>query len=534
MTDEQFHKEVDANEAKYQAASENNFLFFVKGLAIPAAHGPMLFGDEDCMADFQRQAFESIAPALHAVKDGKLPSCRRYWWERTKKGSKDADIACCLLWLIAFVDRPFLIQVCAANSDQASIIEDRARAIVHLNPWLNERIEIVERCIRSRKMPKLVRCDIEATGSAGAAQGPTPDVLVLNELVHVDKWKVMEAHMNNADGVPRGLAIVATNAGIKGSPAWTWRQRAKVSRAWRTHILSIPAPWHAPTDIAEAKARDPLGSEYRRLWRGQWVSGLGDAVDEDSLEKCFVMEGPHIGRVDGWLYLAGLDLGVSHDHAGLALIGVNVKECKIAVAYVRGWKPEIHAASGGKKEVDIASVKKECLDIARLFNVGWFGYDPAAGGSFLAQELRQKGVPMVEAPFNASSLTAMATAFVTAVKDGRLECYDDDEGRVRSDFAKFNIKHTPPSNYKLVATSDSSGHADVGTAIVLALPRAMKMITIAPDMTQEDDVIWADEGDLTPEDVEEMPDELRAIYEGEDAIGDDYRTGRGMDGGLDW
>jgi hypothetical protein len=530
-------EKVERNEVDYQIYSADDFPYFVAGLKIPVAGVPILF--DRVMTDFQREDFELVGPALHDLKVGRMPACRRFWMERTKKASKDNDIACMTIWLMAFVERPFLEQICAANSEQAKIVEDRARAILFYNPWLNERVEIIERCIRSKRMPKEVKCQIEATGSAGAAQGPTPDLLVLNELVHVDKWAVMEAHRNNADGVPKGVVIIATNAGIKGGKAWEWRKEAIRADNWRAMIFGGVAPWINETDMAEAKKRDPVGSEYRRLWEGKWISGTGDAVDEAKLDACFTMDGPHLAPVLGFRYVAGLDLGINHDHAGLGVLGVSMEEMKIAVAHVRGWEPILHAASGGKKEVDIESVKQECLVVRQRFNVEWFGYDPAAGGSFAAQDLRKQGVPMVEWLFNASNLTAMATAYVTAVNDGRLECYEDGEGRLRRDFGKFNIKHTPPSNYRLIATSDGSGHADVGTAVVIALPKAMQMLQVVMGRTQKDDVIFQEEEELTPDEVEEMPEELREIYEGEDQMDDEYggrrREARGRSMfGSDW
>jgi hypothetical protein len=56
------------------------------------------------------------------------------------------------------------------------------------------------------------------------------------------------------------------------------------------------------------------------------------------------------------------------------------------------------------------------------FGIEWFGYDPATGGSFMAQRLRRKGVPMREMTFASSSnQTLMAVSFFTSVKSGRLE-----------------------------------------------------------------------------------------------------------------
>jgi hypothetical protein len=507
----------------YQAASADSFLTFVRGLTIPSSTGPVLF--DDVMAPFQRECFEDLAPSLPAIKDGRMPPRRRYWIERTKKSSKDCDVSACLIWLMAFSDRPLLGQVCAANSEQARIIEDRAAAFLHYNSWLNIHVEILQRMIRSRKLPREIRTQIEATGSAGAAQGPTPDILILNELVHVERWSVMEAHMNNADGVPQGVAVVATNAGIRGSKAEVWRKNAFANRArWSVHVWSKLAPWISREDMEDAKRRDPIGAEFARLWKGRWISGVGDAVDEDSIDRAFRVDGPLEGPEPGWRYLAGLDLGVSHDHAGVAVLGVHEGEQRLRVARIAAWEPSV-PNDKGILEVDCDAVEAECKHLTRLFRIEWFGYDPAAGGSFMAQRLRKINVPMREMTFaSMTNQTAMATSFVKAMKDGRLECYEDDEGRLRRDFGKFTIVHRPPSKYKLEAVSDEFGHADVGVALIIPLPRAIEMLGGVSGLRLTDSVAFDDEGDLSDEELEAMPDALRDIYDAEVEDEEDFRS----------
>lgn len=509
-------------EELYRQNSRNNFDVFVRGLTIPSSTGPRMF--DLVMADFQREFFHSVGPSLHAIKEGTMPPARRFWLERTKKTSKDGDVACCLIWLMAFTKRPVLCQVCAANSDQAAIIEDRARAILHYNPWLNGYVEIVEKIIRSKSRPRTTLVRIEATGSAGAAQGPTPDVLVLNELVHVDRWDVMRAHMNNAAGVPQGIVIVATNAGVKGTQAEVWRQNALAEKdRWRVHIWSEKAPWLSDEDMADAKKMDPVGMEYQRLWLGRWISGIGNAVDEDSISRCFRLSGPLSAPEPGWRYVAGLDLGVSHDHAGIVVLGVNEREQRIKEAWMRGYVPCI-PNDKGVLEVDCDAVEADALDLSRLFRVEHFGYDPAAGGSFMAQRLRKKNVSMREMTFaSAVNQTLMAKAFVTVMKDGKLECYEDSEGRMRRDFGKFNIVHRPPSRYKLEAVSDEHGHADVGVSLVICLPRAVEMLGGSVHLLPEDDVAMTDDSKLTDDEVEQMPAELRDIYEMETDVEEQWR-----------
>ncbi len=504
-------------EAAYRNASARSFMVFIRGLTIPSAYGPKTF--ELVMADFQREFFEDIAPSLHALKDGNMPPKRRFWLERTKKTAKDADVAACLIWLMAFTSRPFLGQVCAANSEQAAIIEDRARAILYHNKWLHDYVDIVQRVIRSKQNPNTTKTQIEATGSAGAAQGPTPDILILNELVHVERWDVMKSHMNNAAGVPMGMMIVATNAGIKGTPAEVWRKNAlSQTDRWRTHIYTKVAPWVSKEDMEDAKRLDPIGAEYARLWEGRWISGTGSAVNEDEIDRCFRLKGFLQAPESSWRYVAGLDLGISHDHAGLVVLGANEQENRIKEAAMRGYVPSV-PNDKGILEVDADLVEADVIRYWQRFRIEWFGYDPAAGGSFMAQRLRRKGVPMREMTFaSATNQTLMAVSFVTSIKSERLECYDDPEGRMRRDFGKFNIEHKPPSKYKLTAVSDEYGHADVGVALAICLPKAVAILDGSTRLLSTDVLVEEEDVVLSKDEIEAMPDELREIYELENSV----------------
>jgi len=492
---------------QYRSNCSDNFFSFASGLIIPSAQGPRQFSK--CIQPFQIETFKSLAPSLHAVRDGTMPPCRRFWIERTKKAGKDSDLAICLLWLMAYSTRPVKGQVCASHSKQARIIEDRAIEILRYNPWLNDRVEIVQSLIRNKQIPREIWVRIEATDSTGGAHGQTPDILILNELVHVSRWKAMEDHMNNADGVPQGIVIVSTNAGIRGTKAYLWREEALANKQrWKSHIWNTKAPWLSDEDVEAARLRDPVGSEWTRLWKGEWIDGTGNAIDSKSIDRCFDNElQPLVGPEKKWIYIAGLDLGITHDHSGLVVLGVNIQEQKIRLAWMRGWAP-----SKVTGEVDLTEVEETCYNIHRTFGLTWLGYDPYEA-RLLAQRLTKKGVPMAEMSFSPKNLTAMAQSFVQVMEAGKLECYDDTDGRLRRDFGKFNIVHKPPSGYKLESVSDEYGHADVGTALVICLPYAVQLLGGGNWLTP-DDSLWEDiDEPITKEEIDEMPDELRDIYE---------------------
>ena len=113
-------------------ASLRNFasdpLAFIGELTVPSAAGPCRFAD--AMADFQRIDFQAMAPSLVALTHGKKPPTGRFWIERTKGASKDSDLACCLLWLLAFSPRPLRVQIGAYDAQQADEVRLIVKAIL--------------------------------------------------------------------------------------------------------------------------------------------------------------------------------------------------------------------------------------------------------------------------------------------------------------------------------------------------------------------------------------------------------------------
>lgn len=499
-------------DASYRRRSEDDFLTFCGGLVIPSQQGPLRF--IRVMADFQRSTFHDLAPSLHAVRDGGMPPVRRFWIERTKKAGKDSDLAACLLWLLAFPRKPTYIQVGAADRDQANIIRQRLKDLVHYNEWIRDRVDVQQYKVRDNR--GLATLDIMAADIAGA-HGGTPDLLVMNELSHVTRWEFLENLMDNADGVRQGVAIVATNAGYRGTKAWIWRENAVNSKGWHVHIWDKPAPWHDEAALIDARRRNPAG-RYNRLWLGKWQSGKGDALTDDDVARIFRPELiEQVKPESGWWYVAGLDLGVSHDHAGLVILGVDQREQRLRVATTRWWAPNPKTG-----EVDLTAVEEACLGLAKTFRVGWFGYDPHQA-KLMAQRLTRRGVPTREVAFTGQNMNRMASALVQAVESGVLESHVDE--RLRADFAKFSIVERS-YGLRLEAVSDEEGHADVGTALAICLPAALDMLAGRRGLSPDDVLVEEDDSELTDEELEEMPDDLRDIYELEDDLAKEGRYNR--------
>ena len=498
----------------YLKVARDDFFYFVRGLTIDGQAGPVKMDKAIC--DFQKVCFIDLAPSIEAIRNGTMPPIRRAWIERTKKASKDADLATIVAWLCAFPTRPFYGQIGAADRNQAGIIKDRLAALLFHNEWLRDYIKIVGNEIRSTTTAgtgePLCRFEIKSSDVAGS-HGGTPDLLIVNELSHITKWEFVENLLDNADGVRQGMAIVATNAGIKGSKSWTWRQTAINSDEYAVYIYDRPAPWHSKEAIKDAEARNAR-SRYRRLWWGEWPSGHGDALEEADLERMFSRyKQPILAPEAGWTYIIGLDLGVTKDHAGLAVVGVNEKLKRIKVANWKRWNPK----ESKTKKVDLISVKTWTLDWYRRYKALLLVYDPYQA-ELLVQMVQDSGLMCKPMTFSsATNLSRMASCLIQVVTNHQIDAYDDPEMTLRGDFGKFNIVEKQYGQ-RLEAVADESGHADVGTAVVITLPAAVDLLNGLKGWFSDEDELSADDSPLTEDEIDELPPEFKELIDTETEI----------------
>ncbi len=457
------------------ATYRDNPAAFQDDLIIPSVHGPRRFGE--VMADFQRERFESINPALLAVAVGEKPVIGKSWWEATKGASKDSDLAVCLLWLLAFSRRPLLVQIGAADQDQADELRRAAKDILRLNPWLASRV--VVQSWRILCSASGATCEIIAADVAGS-HGARPDVLVLNELSHVTKQEFAENLVDNAAKVPHGLVVIATNAGFSGTWQYKWRQIAETSDRWSVHIYDQPSPWLDQGDIDEAQRRNSR-SRFMRLWYGVWSSGAGDALDQDDITAAVDRSlTPMFAAERGYGFVAGLDLGIKHDHSALVVIAHHVASQRLRIAFAQSWAPD---PSSGK--VDLEAVEAAVLDAHRSFRLSKVCYDPYQA-ALMAQRLEKRSLKMTEVAFTGKTLTTMASTLLDVFRSRRIDLYD--HPRLITDLSRLLIVEKS-YGYRLDATRDADGHADLATALAIALPHAL---TSQP--TSDNSLIgWGDE-----------------------------------------
>lgn len=443
----------------FQRVADNPAVF-QETLIVPSCRGPQRFGD--IMADFQRERFASINPALLAVAKGETPPIGRHFWEATKGASKDSDLAVCLLWLLAFTRRPLVCQVGAADADQADELRKAGKAILRLNGWLGEAVTIQAwQIVSARTESTCAIIPADVTGSHGAR----PDVLVLNELSHVSKREFAENLLDNAAKVPNGLAVIATNAGHLDTWQWEWRELARASDRWHFHQRSEPAPWLNPAEIDEARRRNPP-ARFNRLWGGVWASGSGDAISHDDISAAVRLSGPMNGREPDMYFGGAIDLSTKRDHSAVVILAADPIRRRVRLANCWSWKP-------GPNGVDLMAIQQTVIQAHHRYQRCGFLVDPHQA-HLMMQQLRSCGVPCIEVPFTATRLAEMASAMMQVFRDRQLDLYPDPQ--LLTDLGRLNIQDRGAFGLKLTAPADlEHGHADRAIAMSMAMPAALQV-----------------------------------------------------------
>lgn len=483
MTQKQL-KELQRNPEKFQDA-----------ICIQTGTGIVRFGE--VMAEFQRDRFKIINPSLLALASRQAPPCPRIWDERTKGASKDSDWAVCLLWLLAFRRRPLRIQVGAFDADQASEVLQIIRSILRIGEPLNRFIAgLIDVQAAKIKNPHTDSVAEILTHDRLGSHGARPDFVLLNELTHQPNPEFAQTLLDNASKMPRCMVAVATNSGFLGEWQAEWKETFQESDRWTVWEHNEPAPWISQADIDEARKRNPT-QRYRRLWQGIWTSGSGDAIAEDDIQAAMILDGPADGPEDGYIYCAGVDLGLSRDASAVVVIGIHVGRCesytkpkqlspmqralidtgmrqdptdeefverieeptgRSKVARIKVWRPD-HG------RISIEGIEKSILRLHRIFNLQCVGFD--RWQSVLLQEkLSNEGIQVEDVTFTPANLQSMASCTLEAFSENQLDIFNHPQ--LISDLRNLKIEEKS-YGIRLNAPRGKDGHGDVATALSIAL-----------------------------------------------------------------
>jgi hypothetical protein len=252
------------------------------------------------------------------------------------------------------------------------------------------------------------------TGEAASQHGRDHNLLVVDELHALMNYDALEALARPANRkAPR--ILYSSYAGLKaqarpGVPAfdlWTRAQRGGdpglfVSLLDGPHAYDT-IPWVTPRYLESQRRQfEMVPAKYTRLFLNQWAGAdsgtfltgqeLLDAQDATLIEPT--------APAPGALYGVGVDLGLSHDLAGVVMSHSD-QDGRLVADVIRYWR-------GSKaKAVDLPTVEREVLTLARRFHARvdldqWQGMQ-------MAQQLRRAGIEAHVHTIESSKLDKYAT-----------------------------------------------------------------------------------------------------------------------------
>ena len=270
MTPAELKRAIQLDYALSDRLASRSYIDYLKRVVIDSRPQPRRFGD--VARPFQWNFANALAPAVEYIAgvrpsyDGPLS----FGFIMPKGSDKTGSVGRLLNWMLGYSKRRLNIYAAAADTDQAKLVKDSQATELRLNPWLANRVTLLNRVAWGRGG----HLEILAS-DAGSAQGKLPDILAYDEIVHwhQNSKPFFDALYSARNKRPACLTIVTSNAGWKGT--WAWDLRQEVINSPRWHWYEAPegsrsASWMNAAAIAEdRKLLHP--SEAARLLDNKWI-----------------------------------------------------------------------------------------------------------------------------------------------------------------------------------------------------------------------------------------------------------------------
>jgi phage terminase large subunit-like protein len=347
-----------------------------------------------------------------------------------KNGKSTLCSAIALYGLLASGEAGAEVYAAAGSKDQARIVFDQARAFVEASPRLREWLQPMRNVIVCKQNGGIFRV---LSSDAPLQHGLNPSLVVIDELhAHEDPelyWALTTGQLARENP----LVVSITTAGYdRESILWDVYSRGRALRDEGVHAMrrerfffrwfegphncslqdpvalkaANPSSWLTAADLQREARRMPE-SVFRRLHLNQWTATEDAWLSEDSWDAC---KGNPV--IDPALPVyAGVDVGLMRDSS--ALVGCQWRDGKLHVKQ-RIWLPEDNPNLGAQ-DIRIA-VGRFAGATPGLKEVA---YDPWAFRES-AEELFDRGVPMVQFDQNSSRMSPASQKLYELVDEGRL------------------------------------------------------------------------------------------------------------------
>lgn len=319
----------------------------------------------------------------------------------------------------------------AASKDQARVVFDQARSFVEASPLLSDWL---------RPMRSVITCPANGgvyrvlSSDAPRQHGLNPSVVVIDELhAHRDP-ELYYALTTGQLARLNPLVVSITTAGfdresichqvyeygreVEKRGLDGMRAARFLFRWWQAAItadLDDEATWRAanPSSWIDLHAlrreRQRLPEHvFRRLHLNQWTASEKAWLPPHAWERC---QGDAT-IPDGARVFLGVDLGLKHDSAAVALVHQRADGT---------WavRAKVLEPPGDGTTLDIAAVEQLVRDFARRYTVVEAAYDPWRFERS-AQQLGDEGIPMVEFPMSNERTAPASAALYEAIVERRI------------------------------------------------------------------------------------------------------------------
>jgi hypothetical protein len=224
---------------------------------------------------------------------------------------------------------------------------------------------------------------------------------------------------------------------------------------------------------------------FRRLWRGEWVDGAGDAIPPERIEKAFDPSlAPMTWPESGWGFIMGVDLGVKRDFSACITMAVPLNRSgRLRLAAAQIWRPP----AGG--QVSLSEVEEYVLEMDRKLGLDRIVLD-AWQAQLLGERLELATSHRRRTDrkhfWSESWVTCMQQTSATLRDQAALliEHFADDKlqlfpfAPLKAALLSLRCEERASGGFKLTAPRTSEGgHADAASALMLCLPLACELTT---------------------------------------------------------
>ncbi len=401
--------------------------------------------------------FSSLTKDLAAVAMNRKPKYQFHLLEATKGTGKTTAIAAALAYAMQYSPRRLELRIGAGDLEQAGEVR-RAFNEFQATTQLAATFQVDNWQIQAGHSSAIIGSSDHRT-----AHGSRPHVSFLDELVHHKDEQFCETMIANGLKQKNAVVIIATNAGFLNTWAWHKVQALKDDDGTNYCRYGQPAPWLTPDQLRRLESVLSK-SAYKRLYKGEWVLGSGDALDADDIGAAVIENGPMDPEGD-WVFYGGLDLATRRDTSAIVIVGL--KDGRLRLARVERWTPK--GSVFGKQIVmrDVLDKLVELSNHYRLVKV----FDDGRDDTF-RQDAMHAGVPLELFSFGAGNQTAAAGALLSAFKERRITLYRDEQ--LLSELGTLKLIERGLTDLRIEAPRTATSHGDSALSLMLACLAAQR------------------------------------------------------------